>query len=82
MKDLEQSFDLQRPNLWSIERPYLYKAVTKIIVNNKTADEYTTIFGIRYFRFDADKGFFLNDKPVKIVGVCNHHDLGALGYGC
>ena len=38
-----------------------------------------SIFGIRQFNFDSKKGFFLNDKPVKIKGVCMHHDLGALG---
>lgn len=42
-------------------------------------DEYETPFGIRYFSFEADKGFFLNGKHVKIKGVCNHHDLGCLG---
>ncbi|MEO5683064.1 MAG: beta-galactosidase GalB [Chitinophagaceae bacterium] len=71
--------NIQSPNIWSIERPYLYKAVTKIIKSGKLVDSYTSSFGIRSIRFDADKGFFLNDKPLKILGVCNHHDLGALG---
>ena len=42
-------------------------------------DQLETKIGIRSFYFDAAKGFFLNNKPVKILGVCNHHDLGALG---
>ncbi len=42
-------------------------------------DQYITTFGIRYFTFDADKGFFLNGQHVKLNGVCEHHDLGALG---
>jgi beta-galactosidase len=71
--------EISNPVLWSIDRPYLYKVVTKIIQNGKTLDAYQTSFGIRSFRFDAQKGFFLNDKPLKILGVCNHHDLGALG---
>jgi len=75
----EQNFIVSTPMLWSIEDPYLYKAVTKIVCNGKITDQYTTSFGIRYFRFDVDKGFFLNDKRVKIIGVCNHHDLGCLG---
>lgn len=74
-----QQFDVSNPKLWSVEKPTLYKAVTKVVVNNKVMDEYTTPFGIRYFHFDAAKGFFLNDKPLKILGVCNHHDLGCLG---
>jgi beta-galactosidase len=75
----EQQLKVNTPQLWSIENPYLYKAITKIICNGKITDEYTTSFGIRTFRFDADKGFFLNEKNVKIIGVCNHHDLGCLG---
>ncbi|WP_205513809.1 glycoside hydrolase family 2 TIM barrel-domain containing protein [Longitalea arenae] len=74
-----QTFTIRSPALWSIENPYLYKAVTKIICKGKTTDEYTTVFGIRNYQFDVDKGFFLNGKRVKIVGVCNHHDLGCLG---
>jgi len=74
-----QRFSVSNPKLWSVEKPTLYKAVTRVVVNNKVMDEYTTPFGIRYFHFDAAKGFFLNDKPLKILGVCNHHDLGCLG---
>lgn len=73
------SLPVQQPELWSVERPYLYKLVTKIIQNKKEIDRYETVFGIRYFNFDAQKGFSLNGKPMKILGVCMHHDLGALG---
>jgi len=76
---LSQQFVLSDPHLWSDKDPYLYKAVTQVLVNNKIVDEYTTTVGIRYFRFDTDKGFFLNGKPLKIIGVCQHHDLGCLG---
>ena len=79
VKHIEQEFTIRQPNLWSIETPYLYKAVTQIIGNGKPTDQHNTFFGIRSYRFDADKGFFLNGKPVKIIGVCNHHDLGCLG---
>ena len=67
-----------KPSLWSVERPYLYKVLTKVASAND-ADTYTTPLGIRYFNFDADKGFTLNGKPMKILGVCDHHDLGSLG---
>jgi len=67
------------PNFWSTDRPYLYKAVVKIIQNGKSIDEYVTTFGIRSFQFDVQKGFYLNNQPLKIKGVCMHHDLGALG---
>jgi len=79
LSTLLQKFLISNPLLWSIERPYLYKAVTSIIANGKIVDQYTTPFGIRYFSFDPDKGFFLNGKHIKITGVCNHHDLGCLG---
>ncbi|RXK57992.1 glycoside hydrolase family 2 protein [Lacibacter luteus] len=67
------------PILWSTAKPYLYKAVTKIERNGQLIDEVKTNFGIRSFRFDAANGFFLNNEPLKIQGVCMHHDLGALG---
>jgi len=53
--------------------------VTQISGAEKVWDDYSTSFGVRYFKFDPEKGFFLNGKPVKIKGVCNHHDLGCLG---
>ncbi|MGN6196777.1 MAG: beta-galactosidase GalB [Ginsengibacter sp.] len=77
--EVTQSFDISNPKLWSLDHPYLYKAVSQVILNGKVVDSYDTKFGIRTFYFDVDKGFFLNGKPVKILGVCDHHDLGALG---
>ncbi|HEY6975368.1 MAG TPA: beta-galactosidase GalB, partial [Chitinophagaceae bacterium] len=74
-----QQAQVTTPHLWSIEHPYLYKAVTQVMADNKTIDEYQTNFGIRYFNFDVDKGFILNGEPLKIIGVCDHHDLGCLG---
>ena len=74
-----QNTQIKNPELWSIETPVLYKAVSTVFVNNVITDEYTTTFGCRSIRFDKDSGFFLNEKPVKIQGVCMHHDLGALG---
>ncbi|MEI9809789.1 MAG: glycoside hydrolase family 2 TIM barrel-domain containing protein [Bacteroidota bacterium] len=74
-----QKFMLSNPVLWSVDNPYLYKAVTQLISNGRVVDEYTTYFGIRSFVFDIDKGFLLNGQHVKIRGVCNHHDLGCLG---
>jgi beta-galactosidase len=75
----DQQLDIKKPELWSIENPVQYKAVTKIFADGKLVDRYETPFGIRFFRFDPAKGFFLNGKPLKIQGVNNHHDLGALG---
>lgn len=74
-----QTITVNDPKLWSIEDPYMYKILTTLEVNGKTVDEYETPIGIRSFSFDADKGFILNGKKIKINGVCNHSDLGCLG---
>lgn len=76
---LEQNFIVENPQLWSPEAPALYKAVSKIYVDNQQVDSYTTRFGIRSIEYVADKGFYLNGKHRKFQGVCNHHDLGPLG---
>lgn len=75
----EQNFLVDAPSLWSPETPYLYKASSKIYVDGRQVDEYTTRFGIRSIEIVADKGFFLNGRHRKFQGVCNHHDLGPLG---
>ena len=74
-----QNFVVERPALWSPESPSLYRAVTKVYVEDKLTDTYTTRFGIRSIEYVADKGFYLNGKLRKFQGVCNHHDLGPLG---
>ena len=74
-----QRMCVKKPILWSLENPYLYKLVTRLNIFGITMDEYETTVGIRSFTFDVNKGFILNGKHVKINGVCNHHDLGALG---
>ena len=75
----EQRFNVAHPALWSPETPSLYFATSKIYVDGKFVDEYTTRFGIRDIKFFTDKGFFLNGQMRKFQGVCNHHDLGPLG---
>ncbi|HWD88085.1 MAG TPA: beta-galactosidase GalB [Mucilaginibacter sp.] len=83
-RTLKQQVTIDEPILWSTKKPYLYKVVTRVYFPGKEGsrtleDEYTTPIGIRYFEFDADKGFSLNGKHLKILGVCDHHDLGSLG---
>lgn len=75
----EANLTVGNPSLWSTQAPNLYTAVTQIERNGKVIDTYETIFGIRTIKFDADKGFILNGEHVYIKGVCDHHDLGALG---
>ncbi len=75
----EQSFEVQNPKLWDTKNPNMYKVVTQIFENKTLVDEYETPLGFRFFAFDAEKGFSLNGVPMKIYGVCLHHDNGALG---
>ena len=77
--EANQTLKVSAPVLWSDERPYVYKVVSQLSQGGRVVDRYETPLGIRTFRFDVDKGFFLNGKPVKIRGTCNHHDLGSLG---
>jgi beta-galactosidase len=67
------------PQIWSLETPNLYQAVTTLVVDGKAVDRDSTTFGMRTLRFDADKGFFLNGKPVKVKGTCNHQDHAGVG---
>ncbi|MDR1762883.1 MAG: DUF4982 domain-containing protein [Dysgonamonadaceae bacterium] len=76
---VEQNLNVAEPKLWSPDSPYLYTAVSELYIGNKLVDEYETRFGIRKIEIIPDKGMFLNGKPIKFRGVCNHHDLGPLG---
>lgn len=77
--EIFQQAVVNKPILWTLAKPYIYKAVSQVMCDGKMLDDDETIFGIRYFAFDSAKGFSLNGKPTKILGVCNHHDLGCLG---
>ena len=73
------NLNVNKPKLWDTENPNLYKIVTTIYENSKAVDNYETPLGFRFFNFDAENGFSLNGVPTKILGVCLHHDNGALG---
>jgi beta-galactosidase len=71
--------ELPRPRRWDIVAPHRYVAVTRLAHEGVVVDEQETPFGVRSLHFDAERGFLLNGRRVAIQGVCNHHDLGALG---
>lgn len=73
--------NLPHPNLWSPESPYLYKVITTLTdaVTGKIIDQITNPLGFRWFNFDAAKGFFLNGKPLKLIGTSRHQDFPGLG---
>ncbi|MCK4749506.1 MAG: DUF4982 domain-containing protein, partial [Bacteroidales bacterium] len=74
-----QSVIVPEPELWSVETPVLYTAITRILENGRELDRYSTPFGFRYFKFTNNNGFLLNGERVQLNGVCLHHDLGPLG---
>jgi len=78
-QEFTQQVIVQQPQLWSLESPRLYQLVSVVEHDGRTVDTVNTPFGIRTIRFDAEKGFFLNGKPVKIQGTCNHQDFAGLG---
>ncbi len=80
--NFEQEFkNINRQHLWSIENPYLYRVVSTIndAANNQKLDEIVNPLGFRWFHFDAEKGFFLNGKAVKLIGASRHQDFKDMG---
>ena len=70
---------LANPSLWSVDAPSLYSAIVTVEAGGKPRDAERVSFGVRTALFDADKGFFLNGKPLKIQGTCNHQDHAGVG---
>jgi beta-galactosidase len=70
---------IPNPSIWSPETPNLYSAIVTVECNGNPYDAERLTFGVRSIGFDADKGFFLNGKSVKIKGTCNHQDHAGVG---
>lgn len=78
-KTFSVNLTVSNPQLWSLETPYLHKLVSTIMQGDRVVDRVETTFGIRTIRFDANEGFFLNGKHVKIKGTNNHQDHAGIG---
>ncbi|HEV8630332.1 MAG TPA: beta-galactosidase GalA, partial [Thermoanaerobaculia bacterium] len=78
-QNVQQTIAVARPELWSLESPHLYRLVSLVAQGATALDRTETVFGIRTIRFDPERGFFLNGKPVKIKGVCCHQDHAGVG---
>jgi beta-galactosidase len=81
-KTVKASVAIRNPHLWgpwTSQEPNLYVAVSRLYVDNQVVDTYSTEFGVRSVVFDGNKGLFVNGERVRIQGVNQHHDLGALG---
>lgn len=68
-----------QPALWSTDAPNMHILTTRIYVGDVLMDDFDTPFGFRTIQFDSDRGFLLNDRPMKIKGLCAHQDHGGLG---
>ncbi len=77
--EIYQEFIVESPQLWDLQSPTLYTAVSRLYEDETVKDEYTTPFGIRSIEIIPDKGFFLNGQRIVFKGACMHHDLGPLG---
>lgn len=75
MSKITQELKIEKPTLWhGRQNPYLYKLTTEVIYKGKTIDAVSQPLGLRYYRMDSDKGFFLNGKPYRLYGVCRHQE--------
>jgi beta-galactosidase len=78
-REFEQMVGLSDPRLWSPATPYLYQLRSRVLIGGRVIDEIKTPLGVRRIEYDADRGFLLNGEPVKLMGMCLHHDGGAVG---
>ncbi|MFI3285865.1 MAG: sulfatase-like hydrolase/transferase [Rikenellaceae bacterium] len=85
--ELSQEVEVLNPNRWSGDNPYMYYLKSEIVRvsddgierDEEIIDDVITPFGIRKLVFDSNKGMLVNDKQVKLNGVCLHHDAASLG---
>jgi len=80
-RTVEQQELLLAPRLWSLEERNLYTLRSEIHSAERRVDQVDTRFGIRTIAFDANRGFYLNGRPVKLLGTANHHDHAGVGTG-
>lgn len=76
----ELTFEIDRPHLWNGRQdPFLYQAEVTLFRNGQMVDRVTQPLGLRFYRIDPDKGFFLNGKHLPLQGVCRHQDRSEVG---
>ncbi|MFN3967971.1 beta-galactosidase GalA [Flavobacterium sp.] len=76
---VKQKLNLNNAHLWSLDDPYLYRVISVVKSGNQIVHQTKTRFGIKTVKFDANKGFFLNGKKIKIQGTNNHQDHAGIG---
>ncbi len=78
-REFAQTVALAQPRLWSPSAPALYQLRTRVEAGGRVVDAGETPFGVRRIDYDVDRGFLLNGEPLKMQGMCLHHDGGAVG---
>lgn len=78
-RTFSNTLTITNPRRWSVDTPYLHKMITTLVQDDTVIDRYETSFGIRTIRFDAARGFFLNDRRIELKGTNNHQDHAGVG---
>jgi beta-galactosidase len=78
-QEMATTLSLPQARRWSLTDPYRYQLLTHVRQGGRETDRYATPFGVRTIRFDANKGFFLNEQRVEVQGVNNHQDHAGVG---
>ena len=73
------NIQVKNPERWDVDSPKLYTLKVQLLQNGEVVDEDSVRIGFRTIRMDADRGFFLNERPLKILGTCNHQDHAGVG---
>lgn len=76
---LTQMIGIENPMIWDIDHPHLYMLCSTIEYNGQVIDEVNTNYGYRTIRICPDTGFYLNERPIKLKGTCNHQDHAGVG---
>lgn len=74
-----RTYLVKNPRIWDVECPCLYKLETRLMKDDMLLDRTEDTVGFRTVEFHPEKGFLLNGRRLKLNGVCEHHDLGAMG---
>lgn len=77
--EVKQKLSVSRPTRWDVDNPKLYTLKVEVISDGEVVDADSARIGFRTFSVDAEKGFFLNGRPLKIKGTCNHQDHAGVG---
>ncbi|MFI3305134.1 MAG: glycoside hydrolase family 2 TIM barrel-domain containing protein [Rikenellaceae bacterium] len=79
MTNVGQTFEIESPQLWSPDNPYVYTVVSDLYLDDQWVDRYETPLGVRFVDVRGSQGLFLNGESIKLKGLSNHHDAGAVG---